>query len=361
MRLFFAIPLSIISLCTFVTHAVPFAVGDDLVDPQASQSNVLIQDAKAWSTEPVDGGLEIRHDGKLVTTYQKDLKGTPGFFPLRSPAGLELTRRFPIDSARPFEKDDHDHHRSVWFTHGIVNKVDFWIDDDKPHVGRIVERDRIVDADGDGLTLTTKNDWNDAKGKRVLTDERRFHFSQSLGDTVIDFIIRLNATDGDVTFGDTKEGTFGIRVAGSMKVDQPKNRSSLGGKIINAEGKTNADTWSQRSDWVNYSGPTLPASAFEKNKELSEQELLDAKWQKAGVTMMYDPSSDLPECRWHVRTYGLFAANPFARHDFNLPKYDGVTIKNGKSLTFKFRVVLHDGDFNVEKTKQHFADFVGAQ
>lgn len=73
--------------------------------------------------------------------------------------------------------------------------------------------------------------------------------------------------------------------------------------------------------------------------------------------MMYHPGSDLPECRWHVRTYGLFAANPFGRRHFGLDKYDGVTIKNEDSLSLNFRVVLHDGAFDESKTLRHYSEF----
>ena len=60
-------------------------------------------------------------------------------------------------------------------------------------------------------------------------------------------MITIKATEGDVTFGDTKEGTFGVRVAGTMKVDE-----RLGGRIVNSEGLTNGDAWGKPADWVDY-------------------------------------------------------------------------------------------------------------
>ena len=61
-------------------------------------------------------------------------------------------------------------------------------------------------------------------------------FYDTAASRVIDFDITLSASDGPLTFGDTKEGMFGLRVASSMDVDRKK-----GGKITNAEGLTDAD------------------------------------------------------------------------------------------------------------------------
>ena len=49
---------------------------------------------------------------------------------------------------------------------------------------------------------------------------------------------------------------------------------------------------------------------------------------------------------WHVRDYGLFAANPFGIHDFEKkPAGTGdFKIPAGQSATFKYRFYLHEGD-----------------
>ncbi|WP_231603009.1 DUF6807 domain-containing protein [Neorhodopirellula pilleata] len=340
-------------LLTRTTAADEIRGGDAQVQNVPAEKN-------QWSVGHPDGdssAWEIRCQGELVTTYYGDLAGTPGFFPVKTPSGLELTRRFPIGPPRDFEKEDHDHHRSFWFTHGIVNGLDFWIDDDKSHVGKIVQRESQVQVDGNAVVLTTKNDWQDHDGQTLLSDVRRFRFTQSHGDTVIDTTIELIAGDGDVTFGDTKEGSFGVRVAGTMKVDAKKMDKRIGGTIINAEGLRDADTWSKPSAWVDYSGPLLPTSHIDGTRVQTKEELLASDLPVGGITMMYHPTNHLPECRWHVRTYGLFAANPFARRHFGLPEYEGVRIRKNESLTLDFRVVLHDGLFDEPTTKQHYLDY----
>ena len=56
--------------------------------------------------------------------------------------------------------------------------------------------------------------------------------------------------------------------------------------------------------------------------------------ETVGIAIMSHPKSFRPTPRWHVRTYGLFAANPFGQKDFPNPeaaKQGEVTIKKGDS------------------------------
>ncbi|TWU15613.1 PmoA family protein [Allorhodopirellula heiligendammensis] len=306
---------------------------------------------------------------RVLATYHADLDGTPGFYPLLSPAGLPLTRNFPMQPygaaeqnasvASRFEKHDHPHHRSMWFDHGDVNGVDFWATPTDGEFGQIVQRTASSNASQssvviDGVAknsghcdLSTSNDWIAPDGKRLLSDERQFRFHEHLGDTIMDVTIKLIASDGDVTFGDTKEGSLGVRMAGTVKVD-----AKLGGEIHNAEGLKDNDTWGKISNWVDYSGPIAPPELPEGDAKVTAKDA--STWARAGITMMYHPGNKLPDCYWHVRSYGLFAANPFGRHHFGAPAYDGVKIEEGQTLTLHFRLVLHNGMFDAEKTRQHY-------
>ena len=176
--------------------------------------------------------------------------------------------------------------------------------------------------------LTTENDWNDPDGERLLSDVRRYHF-QVIGDRrVIDADFLLVASDGDVNFGDTKEGSFGLRVAGTMKVDAKK-----GGLITNAEGLHDKEAWGKKSAWVNYSGPV--------------------KEDIVGITVHDHPESFQYPCRWHVRTYGLFAANPFGVHHFvGGKKTDGVVLKSGEKMRLSYRVVLENSQLDTDTVTQ---------
>jgi hypothetical protein len=97
--------------------------------------------------------------------------------------------------------------------------------------------------------------------------------------------------------------------------------------MTNAAGATGMkDVWGKPSPWVDYSGTV--------------------DGQPVGIAIFDHSKNPKHPTTWHARDYGLFAANPFGDHDFyNDKTKDGsVTIDPGKSLRFRYRVVLHSGD-----------------
>jgi hypothetical protein len=253
-----------------------------------------------------------------ITTYHSKTGPKPFLFPLNSPGTepVNVTRAFPMEKVEG-EDHDHPHQRSFWFTHGNVNGVDFW--SELGRHGTIRETSRKV-AQGPLIgVLRTTDDWLGPDGKKVLEDERVLRVFFTGKARVLDFDVTLKATAGPVTFGDTKEGTFGLRVASSMDVDRKK-----GGKITNAEGLTDAAAWGKASPWVDYSGPVGDRTV--------------------GIAILNHPSSFRAPTTWHVRTYGLFAANPFGWHDFGREESGAYTLPRGESITLRYRILIHDGD-----------------
>jgi Methane oxygenase PmoA len=261
--------------------------------------------------------IEVRVDGKPVTEYVPDDGPKPYFFPVVGLSGGLMTRSFPMKKVEG-EKYDHPHQRSLWFTHGSVNKVDFW--SEVPGHGRIVETSRpaVISGLAMGLIRTT-DDWLGPDGKKICEDERAVRIYATRTVRMLDFDITLKATEGPVTFGDTKEGMFGLRVATSMDVTSKK-----GGKIVNAEGIENTAAWGKPSPWVDYTGP------------------VDGK--TVGVAILNHPASFRYPTTWHVRDYGLFAANPFGWHDFGQKTSGDFVLPKGESIRFQYRLILHDGD-----------------
>lgn len=277
-------------------------------------------------------GITVNLDGQLFTRYLIKSGAKPILWPLVGPTGKEMTRAWPMREGNADEKTDHVHQRSFWFTHGSVNGISFWHEGDGH--GDIVHREFLKVAGGRQGSIVTRNDWLDGFGKRICRDERRMRFGADETTRWIDLDVTLFADESPVTFGDTKEGCFGLRVAGTMDVEK-----KLGGRIVNAEGLVDDQAWGKPSPWVDYQGPV--------------------DGQRVGIAIFNHPTSFRYPTHWHVRTYGLFAANPFGLHDFyNDSSKDGsYVLEPGKSFTLKHRVVLHSGNELEAKIAEHFAAY----
>lgn len=284
-----------------------------------------------------DDSVVVTAAGQPFATYLSRSNTKPILYPLFAPNGKPVTRAWPMDETVPNETHDHPHQRSFWFTHGNVNGVSFW--DEMPTAGTITETSRQVKQADERVVLTTTNTWRGPKDTDpvLLTDVRTTTFwCDALRRwNGIDFEVTLCAVADPVIFGDTKEGSFGMRVWEEMRTDREENP----GRIENAEGLTNDDAWGKRSPWVDYRGPVQDSAA--------------------GITIMNHPSSFRFPTWWHVRSYGLFAANPFGIGDFTGEKnHPGdYTLPKGKTLTLMYRVLLHDGTLSTETIRQEYEKY----
>jgi hypothetical protein len=282
------------------------------------------------TADKTEKGVTIKVDGKPFAEYVIDSGSKPIVWPIIGPSGKAMTRAFPMEAAKG--TNDHTHHRSLWFSHGDVNGIDFWTE------GRgkgTVKHEEFVDVKG-GKTglIVARNSWMGPDGKKVLEDARTLTFAADENSRWIDFDISLKATVGKVKFGDTKEGTFGLRVPDTMRVDAKK-----GGRIVNSKGQVDDAAWGMPAEWVDYSGPV-------------DDETL-------GIAIFNRPDSFRFPTNWHVRTYGLFAANPFGQREFpNGAGKDGsFTLEKDEKIAFNYRVFLHVGDEKNGKVADAYAAF----
>jgi len=299
------------------------------------------------TAERSERGVVVKIDGELFTEYLTEAGESPALWPLIGPGGKHMTRAWPVGPAEKGGSKDHPHHQSLWFTHDEVNDSNFWSDNrnDRPDGSRAHVKHRefdTVESDGSTARIVTRNDWRNGD-KKLFEDDRTLVFGTRGDDRWIDFTITIKATEGDVTFGDTKEGTFAVRVRDSMCL-----RAKMGGRIENSEGLVDDDptakesmTWGIPAKWVDYTGPV--------------------EGETVGIAIFSHPESFRPKTRWHVRDYGLFAANPFGHKDFPKPelaKQGAVTVPQGDELTLRYRVLLHRGGTDraaLEEAYQEFA------
>jgi hypothetical protein len=286
-------------------------------------------------TEPPPEGegrcVTIDVGGQLFTRYWFEGAPKPYCYPVIGPTGAPVTRGYPMAEI-PGESHDHHHHRSLWFTFGEVNGHDFWAESDT--TGREVHRafEALVSGPACGV-LGAVNDWIASDGTKVCEDERQLTVYNMPDVRLLDFAVTIRATDGPVEFGDTKEGMFGIRVASTMRVNGGQ------GTITNAAGQRDGDTWGQRAAWCDYSGPVAG--------------------ETVGIAILDHPDNFRYPTYWHVRDYGLFAANPFGLRYFIGDKTGAGrhTVPAGEELTFRYRVLIHRGTCEEAHVADWHAEF----
>ena len=164
------------------------------------------------TVERSEKGAVVKIDGKPFAEYLTRSGHQPAVWPIIGPTGKAMTRSYPVGPTLAGEMTDHPHHHSLWFTHGDVNGKDFWRSNEESHQNNQIEHREFVTTEG-GETgkIVTRNDWI-AAGKKVCEDERTLVFGEDEHGRYIDFIVTLIASEGDLTFGETKEGAFGVRV-----------------------------------------------------------------------------------------------------------------------------------------------------
>ncbi|MCX8108231.1 MAG: PmoA family protein [Verrucomicrobiae bacterium] len=282
--------------------------------------------------------LRIELGGNLFCEYVYSATNSrPYIYPILGPGGLPMTRNWPMREVEGEERD-HPHHRSFWWAHGDINGVDFWSESARSgktlhdtflaiepgnQIGTVRSRNRLIKADGTlvGLTEQTMRFWGD--------DNARW----------IDFEITVRASNGELVFGDTKEGTMAVRLAETMRLKP--NKAGLGaGHIINSEGIRDNQAWGKRARWVDYHGPVQN--------------------QLVGLAIFDHPNNPRHPTWWHVRDYGLFAANPFGIHDFERkPAQTGnLVVPSGESITFKYRFYLHRGADKTAAVAEKYNEYV---
>jgi hypothetical protein len=281
------------------------------------------------------GKLRIEINGQLFSEYVYENTSRPYLYPIIGPGGAQMTRNWPMKDA-PNEERDHPHHKSWWYAHGLVNGHDFWAEGKES--GKTVHEKFLEVKSGDVGVIKSANKLVAKDGTLVATDERTIKIHNVQDAVLFDFEITIRASNGDLVFGDTKEGTMALRLNEGMRLTQPKKVKGAG-HIVNSEGVRDDDTWGKRAKWVDYYGAV--------------------EGKTVGVAMFDHPENPRHPTWWHVRDYGLFAANPFGIHDFEKKEKGAgdLTVKAGESITFKYRFYVHSGDEKQAKVAEQYEQY----
>ncbi len=251
----------------------------------------------------------------------------------RSDGPAPVTRNWPMADG-PHEAHDHPHHKSLWFTHGDVNGIDFWADGNNK--GKIVHDKFLEISSGPDVgVIKSQNNWVAPDGKMVCTDTRTQRFYNRPDGQIMDWEVTVHASHGKIVFGDTKEGSMATRLTPTMRL-----KGEVGqGHIVNSEGVRDGQTWGKRAAWCDYYGPV--------------------DGNVVGIAIFDHPDNPRHPTWWHVRDYGLFAANPFGVHYFEgKPAGTGdLTVPAGESITFKWRFYFHKGNEVEGKVAEHYREY----
>ena len=222
----------------------------------------------------------------------------------------------------PGESHDHPHHRGVFFAHDEVNGAHFW-NEAAGHGNIVLEALGDMKSGPESGSLSARFLWKAPDGKALLQESRTMTFRKN----AIDFVFTLKPAGAEkVTLGDTKEGTFAIRLTKALEEKTAKCEPCTG-VMVNSEGATGEkQIWGKRANWVDYSGTV--------------------DGENLGIAVFDHPSNLRHPSYWHARGYGLFAVNPFGERDFyNDKTRDGsVTLEPGQSLTLRYRLWIHPGN-----------------
>lgn len=295
--------------------------------------------------------IQVVIGGHPFTTYYFDLKiAKPYFQPLRSAKGTIVTRGYPIGSEVPSEHA-HDsslepHQRPLYFSHGDIDGLDFWGEQVfQKHYGSEGEHayghmvfqklDEMRGGSNSG-TIRAEFDLVGPNNRPIASETQSFIFSGDDQSRAIDCEFVIHANHGPVDFGDTKEGTFAIRVAPEL--------NSPPGHMVDSNGATGEKgIWGTRADWVDYYG-TVGGEAV-------------------GIAIFDSPESFRHPTYWHARAYGLFAANPFGISYFTRdPRQNGSwSIRAGQSIVFRYRVLIHHGDYREARVAEAYKRYAQTQ
>jgi hypothetical protein len=262
-----------------------------------------------------DDAIELRVGDRLFTRYHHGAgMARPYFAPLLDGSGRRVTREAGAGA-------DHPHHRGVWFGHRDVGGTDHWTE--LPGHGRMVHRG----FDGvDRTGLRERLDWLGADGEPMLGETRAVRVHPA-GESALalDVELRLRAADAAVTLGQTKDAGFAVRLA-------PWLRADTGGQLQSSEGSEGeGQCWGRRARWCDASGPVDGSIV--------------------GVALLDHPANPGHPTTWHVRDYGLVAANPFLARS--------IEVGAGEELAFRYRLLVHAGDAAAAGMEDRYREFAG--
>ncbi len=264
--------------------------------------------AEGLSTYQLGPRIWVRWNNRALTCYRAHRSQKyPYMYPLAGPVtGLPLT----TETSLPYP-----HHRSLFFGCDRVNGGNYWQED--------YARGQILSA-GPRLGKTTKDSveildqcvWQQPGKEPVMKDQRRVTVTVANEKLhFVDWEIEWSAV-ADVQIQKTNHSLFSLRAASDLTPNG-------GGTLLNAVGQSGEKaTFGKPAAWCGFSG----------KRERIGGDIVE------GIAILDHPKNPWSPCPWFTRDYGFLSPTPlnFLPQPMEWPA--------GKSVTLRYRVVLHAGD-----------------
>lgn len=276
--------------------------------------------------------ISVSIDNKPFTDYWFGKRpdrpyARPFFYPVLAADGTPLT-------SDQYGQREHPHHNSLWVGQGDVNGADHWaLHGEKTPKERHVAFEKVS-----GDTVVEDLEWEGKSHQPILRERRALRFMTfDDGTRGIEFKLEFTPISGPVNFGDTKEaGLVAVRMAKAIS-DHPTLTNSSGQHGEKA-------TWGRPADWCDISG--------------------QIHGKEYGIAVFDHPDNPRHPTRWHVREYGLLAANPFGLSYFDkgTPPHTGdFVIQPGMTVMFRYEVVVHEQAADAAKLDEKFKRFASSR
>lgn len=292
--------------------------------------------------------VEVRVGEQMVTRliFPDSLK-KPVLYPVLTTSGVEITRGFPM-TPRMGDRVDHPHHVGIWFNHGDVNGLDFWnnsaaiAEEKRSLYGTILFREILSLKEKKGRAIiSTRSEWLTSDNLVLLEENTTYTFSAGKDFWIVDRETRLTSKTDSVSFTDSKEGMYGIRLRQEMELpsakparrigedgqitDQPVTQNlTTSGSYLTSENLTDEEAWGKTARWIRLSG--------------------NVEGKTTSIILMDHPDNLHFPAYWHARDYGLFAVNNMGRSSYNkkTARMEYKLLKK-QSLTFHHRLIVQEG------------------
>jgi len=249
----------------------------------------------------------------------------PFFYPFNGPSGHSLTR-----IGHP-GAPNHDHHRSIWFSHAKVLGIDFWSENTP---ARIRQKEWLVYRGGDTeAVLATRLGWFDGHDPSELIDQVVIAIVRpgTGGETLLELQTTLTARAVTCELQQSNFGLLAVRVAASL------SEHFGDGTLTSSEGQTGEkdaqgqpSIFGTRARWVDASGSIADG--------ITE-----------GITYFDHPANPRYPSHWHVRQDGWMGAS--------LCMHEPLILTRARPLRLRYLLHAHAGPYSAARAAGIAADF----